>query len=361
MKAAVLREVGKPFTIEEVEVDNPGPREVLVRTAFAGLCHSDMHFQEGLYPCATPIVLGHEGAGIVEAVGSDVGYVQPGDHVITCVSIFCGQCKQCLSGNPHRCSKEGVTRTASDPPRLRQPGGDMHQFMELSCFGEQMLVHENAVVKITKDIPLDRAALIGCGVTTGVGAVLNTAKVGPGSTVAVVGCGGIGLNALQGARLAGAERIIAVDRIASKLELAGRFGATDVVDASNGDPVAQVQELTGGGVDYSFEAIGLKETAEQCFAMLAPGGTATVIGMIPLGTKIELHGVDLLSEKKIQGSNMGSNRFRTDMPTYIQLYLQGRLELDQLLSQHLQLDEINEGFEAIKGGEVARSVLVMEA
>ena len=360
MKAAVLRELNTPLSIEEVVVDKPAPREVLVRTAAAGVCHSDMHFQEGLYPCAMPIVLGHEGAGVVEAMGADVHYVEPGDHVITCVSIFCGQCKQCLEGNPHRCSKEGVTRQPADAPRLSQGGGIVQQFMELSCFGEQMLVHENAVVKITKDVPLDRAALVGCGVTTGVGAVLNTARVEPGSTVAVVGCGGIGLNAIQGARLAGAQRIIAIDRVPSKLDLATRFGATDTVNATEGDTVEQVRELCGGGVDYSFEAIGLKETAEQCFEMLIPGGTATVIGMIPIGTMIELHGVDLLSEKKIQGSNMGSNRFRIDMPNYIDLYLQGRLELDQLLSQRLSLDAINEGFDAIKGGEVARSVVVMD-
>jgi S-(hydroxymethyl)glutathione dehydrogenase/alcohol dehydrogenase len=232
--------------------------------------------------------------------------------------------------------------------------------MELSCFGEQMLLHENAVVKITRDIPLEKAALIGCGVTTGIGAVMNTARVTPGSTVAVVGCGGIGLNAVQGARLSGAVRIIAVDRIPAKLEIAKRFGATDTVNAAAGDPVKAVQELTLGGVDYSFEAIGLKTTAEQCFSMLKPGGTATVIGMIPMGTKIELHGFELLMEKKIQGSNMGSNRFRLDMPYYVNLYLQGRLNLDDLLSQRLALSEINRGFELLEKGEVARSVVLMD-
>jgi S-(hydroxymethyl)glutathione dehydrogenase/alcohol dehydrogenase len=359
VKAAVLRELNKPFSIEDVAVDRPGPREVLLRTAAAGICHSDMHFQEGKYLWPMPCVLGHEGAGVVEAVGSDVNYVRPGDHVITCVSVFCGQCESCLRGRPHMCSKQGLLRDAGAPPALHQGGKPVHQMMGLSCYAEQMLVHENAVVKIERDVPLDKAALIGCAVTTGVGAVLNTAKVEPGSTVAVVGCGGIGLNAVQGARLAGAARIIAVDRIASKLELARVFGATDAVDAAAGDPVEQVKQLTSGGVDYAFEAIGLKQTAEQCFAMLKPGGLAVVIGMIPLGTKLEIHGVELLSEKRLTGTNMGSNRFRIDMPNYVRFYLQGRLNLDDLVSRRLSLDQINQGFDALRTGEVARSVIVM--
>jgi S-(hydroxymethyl)glutathione dehydrogenase/alcohol dehydrogenase len=359
MKAAVLREINKPFSIEEVQIDKPRPREVLLRTAAAGICHSDMHFQEGKYLYPMPCVLGHEGAGVVEAVGSDVTHVRPGDHVITCVSVFCGQCENCLRGRPHLCAKQGLLRDASTAPPLHQGGKTVHQMMGLSCYAEQMLVHENALVKIDRDVPLDRAALVGCAVTTGVGAVINTAKVEPGSTVVVVGCGGIGLNAVQGARLAGAARILAVDRIASKLELARVFGATDTVDASQGDPVEQVKSLTSGGVDYAFEAIGLKQTAEQCWAMLKPGGLAVVIGMIPLGTRIEIHGVELLSEKRLTGTNMGSNRFRIDMPNYLRFYLQGRLNLDDLVSRRISLAQINEGFDALRGGEVARSVIVM--
>jgi S-(hydroxymethyl)glutathione dehydrogenase/alcohol dehydrogenase len=235
------------------------------------------------------------------------------------------------------------------------------QFSNLSCFAEEMLVHEKAIAKVTKEIPLDKAALIGCGVVTGVGAVQNTAEVRPGDAVAVVGCGGIGLNAVQGARLAGAERIIAIDRLASKLELARKFGATDIVDASQVDPVEAVRDLTGGGVDHAIEAVGLKTTAEQCFSMVAMGGTATVIGMLPVGTKIELMGLELLAEKKIQGSVMGSTRFRVDMPSYIQLYLQGRLNLDDLVSRVITLEEINEAFGALKTGEVARSLIRMGA
>ena len=360
MRAAVLRAIHAPLEIEELQIDRPGPREVLIRTAAAGLCHSDLHFQKGDYPYAMPVALGHESAGVVEVVGSDVAYVAPGDHVITCVSFFCGHCAYCLTGRPALCAKQGLGRDPSGPPRLRKGDEVIHQFEGLSSFAEQLLVHEHAVVKVTKEIPLDRAALIGCGVQTGVGAVFNTARVEPGSTVAVVGCGGVGLNAVQGARLAGASRIVAVDTRKSKLELAERFGATDGVDATAGDPVAQVAELSGDGVDYAFEAIGLKETAEQCWRMVKPGGTATVIGMIPLGTSIEIQGVELLLEKKLQGSTMGSNRFRIDMPRYVDLYLQGRLNLDDLVSRRIRLEEINEGFAALEAGEVARSVISME-
>ncbi len=357
MRAAVMTGVNLPLEIVDLEVDRPRPNEVLVRTAAAGICHSDLHFVEGKYSCECPIVLGHEGAGVVEAVGSDVRYVAPGDHVITCVSMSCGQCRNCFRGRPQLCSQEGLLRDPTDTPRLSRDGERVHQMTELSCYAEQMLVHEKAVVKVSHELPLDRAALIGCAVTTGVGAAQNTAKIGPGDTVAVVGCGGIGLNAIQGARIAGAERVIAVDTIADKLELARTFGATDTVDASAVDAVGAIVETTAGGVDHAIEAVGLKTTAEQCFEMLAPGGTATVIGMIPIGTTIELQGVSLLAERKIQGSIMGSTRFRIDMPMYANLYLQGRLKLDELVSRTLTLDQINDGFEALRKGEVARSVI----
>ncbi|MCZ6785487.1 MAG: Zn-dependent alcohol dehydrogenase [Proteobacteria bacterium] len=360
MKAAVLRGVNQPLEIEDIQIDKPGPHEVLVKTAAVGVCHSDLHFQNGSYFYPMPTVLGHESAGVVEQVGSEVRYVAPGDHVITCLSVFCGHCPYCLGGHPSLCTKTDVRRAPDQPSRLSKGDEVVHQFLDLSSYAEQMLVHENALVKITPDIPLDRAALVGCGVTTGVGAVFRTAKVEAGSTVAVIGCGGVGLNAIQGAALAGAARIIAVDMLDSKLELAVKFGATDSVNASGGDAVAQVKELTGGGVDYSFEAIGLKATAEQAWEMLVNGGTATVIGMIPIGTKIELSGVDFLFEKKIQGCNMGSNQFRTDMPRYIDLYLQGRLNLDDLISRRIQLSQVNEAFAELEKGEVARSVIQMD-
>jgi S-(hydroxymethyl)glutathione dehydrogenase / alcohol dehydrogenase len=359
MKAAVLRAVKQPLSIEDVEISKPGPHEVLVRTVAAGVCHSDLHFQNGSYMYPTPAVLGHESAGVVEQVGSEVRYVAPGDHVITCLSVFCGHCEFCLSGRPALCTKVDTRRRPTDPPRLSKDGKPMWQFLDLSSYAEQMLVHENAIVKITKDMPLDRAALIGCGVTTGVGAVFNTAKVPPGATVAVIGCGGVGLSAVQGAAIAGAGRIIAVDMLDSKLELARKMGATDAVNPKKGDPVGQVKELTGGGVDFSFEAIGLKIAAEQAFGMLKNGGTATVIGMIPLGQKIELPGVDFLFEKKIQGSSMGSNRFRTDMPKYVDMYLNGKLNLDDMVSKRIKLEDVNEAFAALEKGEVARQVIMM--
>jgi len=359
MKAAVLRAPKQPLSIEDVEISKPGPHEVLVRTVAAGVCHSDLHFQNGSYMYPTPAVLGHESAGVVEQVGAEVRYVQPGDHVITCLSVFCGHCEFCLSGRPALCTKVDTRRRPTDPPRLSKDGKPVWQFLDLSSYAEQMLVHENAIVKITKDMPLDRAALIGCGVTTGVGAVFNTAKVPPGATVAVIGCGGVGLSAVQGAAIAGAGRVIAVDMLDSKLELARKMGATDTVNAKKGDPIAQVKDLTGGGVDYSFEAIGLKVAAEQAFAMLKNGGTATVIGMISLGQKIELPGVDFLFEKKIQGSSMGSNRFRTDMPKYVDMYLNGKLNLDDMVSKRIKLADVNDAFAALEKGEVARQVIMM--
>ena len=329
MKAAVFREVNKPMEIEEISVSKPGPREVLIRTK-------------------------------VEQVGSDVHYVKPGDHVITCLSVFCGHCEQCLTGHMSLCNEPETNRTKEEAPRLSHNDQPLTQFAQLGSFAEMMLVHEHALVKVREDMPMDRAALIGCGVTTGIGAVIHTAKVEPGSTVAVIGCGGIGLSAINGAALAGAARIIAVDMVPSKLELARKFGATDVVDASDGEAVGKVIEMTGGGVHYSFEAIGLKATAEQAFQMLRAGGTATVIGMIPPGQMVSLHGVDFLSEKKIQGSFMGSNRFRVDMPRFIDFYLQGKLHLDDLISNRIALTDINEGMEALKTGEIARSVIMFD-
>jgi S-(hydroxymethyl)glutathione dehydrogenase/alcohol dehydrogenase len=359
MRAAVLREVPGELRIEDVEIGSPGPHEVLIRTKAAGLCHSDLHFMEGKYPHPLPAVLGHESAGVVEAVGDQVRYVAPGDHVVTCLSVYCGNCEACLTGHLSICpNKEQTARAKGDEPRLRQNGGRMGQFLHLSSFAEQMLVHEHALAKIPEQMPLDRAALLGCSVTTGLGAVFNTARVEPGTSVAVIGCGGVGLNAVQGAALAGAARVIAIDRVPSKLELAKSMGATDVVDATGVDVVKAVKDLTGGGVHYSFEAIGSKTAAEQSFFMLRPGGAATIIGMIPVGESIELPGHAFLTERKIQGSMMGSNRFRVDMPRYIDLYLQGRLKLDELVSERITLDRINDGFAAMKRGDLARSVIV---
>ena len=361
MKAAVLHEVQKPLSIEKVSISKPGSREVLLRTSAAGLCHSDLHFIEGSYPWPLPAVLGHESAAIVEAVGSEVSYVKPGDHVITCLSAFCGHCEHCLTGRMSLCESPELQRSLDDKPRLGKAVGDMNQFLNLSSFAEQMLVHEHAIVKIREDMPLDRACLIGCSVTTGTGAVFHTAKVEPGSTVAVVGCGGVGLACINGAAIAGAGRIIAVDAIEKKLDIAKAFGATDTVNAAEKDAVLEVIEMTQGGVHYSFEAIGLKKTTEQAFGMLRRGGACTVIGMIPVGTMIEVHGVEFLAEKRIQGSLMGSNRFRVDMPRLVDFYLDGKLHLDQLISNRIKLEDINDGMASLKSGKIARNVIMFDS
>jgi S-(hydroxymethyl)glutathione dehydrogenase / alcohol dehydrogenase len=359
MQAAMFHGPHQPLTIEDVDVDKPMGREVLVRTVASGVCHSDLHFVDGLYPFPAPAVLGHEAAGVVESVGLQVSDLKPGDHVIACLSVFCGHCDYCLTGKTHLCQTRPV-RDKGEPPKLSWKGQPVNQFANLSAYAEKMLVHENALVKIAPDMPLDRAALIGCGVTTGVGAVLNTARIEPGSTVAVFGTGGVGLAAIQGARIAGARMIIAVDVVEAKFAKARELGATHAVNAATGDPVKAIRDLTNGGVDYSFEAIGLKVAAEQCFDCIRPGGTATVIGMIPVGQKVELDGPMFLREKKIQGCSMGSNRFKVDMPRYIDFYRQGRLKLDEMITRRGRLEDVNEAFRAMKAGEVARTVLMFD-
>jgi S-(hydroxymethyl)glutathione dehydrogenase / alcohol dehydrogenase len=357
MKAAVFHGPHQLLTIEEVDIAKPIAREVLVRTVASGVCHSDLHFVDGFYPFPTPAVLGHEAAGIVEAVGPHVAEFKPGDHVIACLSVFCGHCSYCLTGRTHLCQSRPV-RSPQEPPKLSWKGAPVNQFANLSAYAERMLVHENALVKVRDEMPLDRGALIGCGVTTGVGAVLNTARVEAGATVAVFGAGGVGLAVIQGARIAGAGMIIAVDVFERKLVQAKELGATHAVDASAGDPVKAIRELTGGGVEYAFEAIGLKKAAEQAFECIRPGGTATIIGMIPVGQKIELEGSVFLREKRIQGCSMGSNRFKVDMPKYVDFYLQGRLRLDEMITRRGRLEDVNDAFRAMKAGEVARTVLM---
>lgn len=360
MKAAILREVGTPMSIEDIQISKPGPHEVLIRTVAAGVCHSDVHFVDGSYPYPLPAVLGHESAGIVEQVGSEVRTVKPGDHVITCLSAFCGHCDQCLTGHLSLCASTETKRGTDEPPRLGQGTAMLNQFLNLSSFAEQMLIHEHACVAIRRDMPLDRAALIGCSVTTGIGAIIHSANVRPGETVAVIGCGGVGLAAISGAAITGAGRIIAIDRQPAKLALARHFGATDVIDASTGDVAQQVIEMTGGGVHHAIEAIGLKVTAEQAFAMLRRGGTATIIGMIPVGTMLELHGADFLAEKKIQGSLMGSNRFPVDMPRFVDFYMSGRLDLDAMIARRIRLEQIDEAFAELRSGELARSIVMFD-
>jgi len=298
---------------------------------------------------------------VVEQVGSEVTTVKPGDHVITCLSVFCGHCDYCLGGRMSLCQSPEVRRQQSDEPRITQDGTPIQQFLNLSSFAEQMLIHEHACVAIRKDMPLDRAALIGCGVMTGVGAVFHTSNVRPGETVAVIGCGGVGLAAVNGAAIAGAARIIAIDLSPSKDNMAKAFGATDFICAADTDPVKAVMDMTKGGVNHSFEAIGLGKTAEQAFNMLRRGGTANVIGMIPIGQTVTLMGAAFLGEKRIQGSLMGSNRFPIDMPRLVDFYLSGKLKLDDMISRRIKLADVNEAFAEMKGGQIARSVIVFDA
>jgi len=359
MKAAVMRTLNAPLSIEAIAIAAPGRHEVLVRTTAVGVCHSDLHVLEGSLPSPLPTVLGHEPAGVVEAVGSDVRDFAPGDHVIGCLSVFCGHCEYCVAGRPNLCGGEATVRGAQEAPRLSQDGAPIAQFAHLSAFAEQMLVHENALVKIRKDMPLDRAALIGCGVTTGLGAALNTARVRAGATAAVIGCGGVGLAIIQGCRIAGAGRIIAVDTSEWKLDLAKQLGATEAVNGNAENPVAQVVDLTAGGVDYAFEAIGLPATVRQALRMTRKGGTTVMVGVVPMGTDVELPGLDIvLREKSILGCMMGSNRFRLDMPRYVDLYVNGQLKLDEMISARLPLSQVNDALEALRQGTAARSVLV---
>ena len=363
MKAAVFRKAHEPLTIESVDIDKPWGREVLVRTAATGVCHSDLHVVEGhgRWPLDRPIVLGHEGAGIVEAVGTDVTTVRPGDHVVACLSGFCGSCAQCLDGHPNLCTGGVVTRPESAAPRLSQKGEAFRQFIGISSYAERMLLHENSVVKIDPELPLDRAALVGCGVLTGVGAALRTSGLEAGDTVAVFGCGGVGLAIVQGARIGGARQIIGVDVFDSKLEMARRVGATHVVNSSKDDPVKAIRTLTGGaGVDHAFEAVGNAKLVRQAIESLAIRGTATIVGVLPPDAMLEFPWMAIRPECRVQTSRMGSNRFRLDIPLYLEFYRQGRLLLDEMITRQGRLEDINDAFRAMKAGEVARTVLTFD-
>lgn len=357
MKAAVLEAFNAPLRVADVDVDEPADDEVVIRVVASGVCHSDLTAQRGAHAAPLPQVLGHEAAGVVERVGARVTEFAPGDHVVTSPSAFCGSCEWCLRGRPQLCGNKRRTRAEGVRARLSLDGQPVAAFAGLGGFAEMMLVHERAVVRIPDEMPLDRAALLGCAVITGMGAVLNTAKVAVGQTVAVIGCGGVGLNAIQAACLGGAERIVAVDRIPSKLDRALEFGATDVVDASVFDPVEAVRELTGGGVDHAFEVVGRPYTIEQAFAMLRTGGTATVVGVARPDDRVSVPPLELLAEKRLQGTQMGSTRFRIDVPLYCRLYLDGRIKLDELLTKQIALEDVNDALATLDDFAGARSVI----
>ncbi len=359
MKAAVLIEAGKPLVIEDVVISKPGPHEVLIRTAACGLCHSDLHFIDGAYPHPLPAIPGHEAAGIVEAIGSEVRTVAVGDAVVSCLSAYCGHCEFCVSGRMSLCLGADTRRGAGEAPRITRPDGSpVGQMLNLSAFAEQMLIHEHACVRIDPDMPLDRAAVIGCAVTTGAGTIFNACKLTPGETVVVVGCGGVGLATINAAKIAGAGRIIAADPIKEKRDLALKLGATDVIDAMADDAAQQIVEMTKGGVDHAIEAVGRPASGDLAVGSLKRGGTATILGMMPLDHKVGLSAMDLLSGKKLQGVLMGANRFPVDIPRLVDFYLRGMLDLDSIVAETIPLEQINDGFDKMKKGDAARSVIV---
>ncbi|MDG2532737.1 Zn-dependent alcohol dehydrogenase [Sphingomonas sp. HITSZ_GF] len=358
MKAAVLFEAGKPLEITEVRISKPGPREVLIRTAAVGVCRSDLHFVDGAFPHPVPTVPGHEAAGVIEAVGSDVAHLKVGDHVITFFTVFCGSCEMCVTGRPSLCIDPSTRRPADAEPRLSlQDSTGLAPFLNLSAFAEQMLVHENACVAISKEMPLDRAALLGCAVITGAGAIFNDSRVRPGESVAVIGAGGIGLAAINAAKIAGAGMILAIDPVAEKRELALKLGATHALDAMAGTLAKDVLKLTGGGVHYAIEAVGRPNTAELAWTILRRGGTATILGMIAPGGNVSLPGPTFLTGKKIQGSLLGSTRFPIDMPRLVQMYLDGLLDLDTMVAERIKLEEVNDALDKLRKGDSVRSVI----
>ncbi len=361
MKAAVFEEGRSDLIIQDVEVGEVGPREVLIRTVAAGLCHSDLNHLNGVFDIPRPSVLGHESAGVVVEVGSEVVDFEAGDHVITCLATFCGHCDRCLAGRSYLCESPMSLRDPSDAPRLSRNGEEMHQFLNVSSFAEMLLVHERAVVRIDKRMPLDLAALIGCGVTTGLGAVFNKAKVQPGQSVVVLGCGGIGLSAIQGARIAGASEIIAVDLNADKLGVAEKLGATATLAPDpDRDLAEQIKEIAKGEIDHSLEAVGIASTATAALECLGVGGTATIIGLMPAGRSFPVQGRLLLDDRRIQGAYMGAQNFRLAMPRYVEMYLDGRLLLEEMVSSRISLEEVNAGFDSMRKGEALRDLIMFE-
>jgi S-(hydroxymethyl)glutathione dehydrogenase / alcohol dehydrogenase len=363
MKTAVLYEVRTPLVVETVDLDDPKEGEVLVRLASAGVCHSDYHVMKGEWTLPLPMVLGHEAAGVVEKVGSGVTQVKPGDHIILNFRPNCGWCRYCAIGRPVLCNGADTLRWMmfDGTVRLHKGGQDIYHFARTASFAEYAVVPQSGAVPVRRDMPLDKACLVGCSVMTGIGAVINTAKVQPGSSVVVIGCGGIGLNVIQGAALAGAERIIAVDVLENKLAYAREFGATDIIDASSGDTAARVRDLTDGGADYAFEAIGNSRTILQAYESTRLGGVTTIVGMAPEDDQVTINALSIpRTEKVIMGSWYGSARPWVDLPKMVDLYLSGRIKIDPLISRTYRLEEINPAYDALEKGEVARSILVFD-
>ncbi len=364
MKAAVMFGVGKPLEICDIELDEPRPHEVLVTVKASGLCHSDLHTMKTDFGWPVPLVLGHEVSGVVDFVGSEVTAVKVGDHVVANLISSCGVCQRCCSGVPTECTDPGAIRRRPDErARYMLDGRAVTQIGDIGGFAEKILVHERNLVRIDKAIPFDRAALLGCGVITGVGAVKNAARVSLGDDVAVIGCGGVGLNVVQGAAISGARHVIAIDLQPSKLDLARKFGATEVINPADVESlVDRIREIVGkGGVDYAFEVIGLPQTAQQAVEITGQGGATFIVGKMKPGTSVTLTAEELLRpHKSLRGLYMGLTVADVDIPLYAELYRQGRLNLDDLVSETISLEEINEGYEKLEKGAIARSVVVFD-
>jgi S-(hydroxymethyl)glutathione dehydrogenase/alcohol dehydrogenase len=357
MKALVVNALGSGFDLEEVDIATPIGREVLVNVQASGLCHTDLLFAtHDIVPL--PAVLGHEVAGVVAAVGPDVAQLHVGDHVCS-LTQSCGACARCLSGRPFQCTHpESTLRRPTDSPRLSRNGTALFQGFGLGGFAERALIHENQLVAVPKKLPFAQAALLGCGVVTGGGSVLNTANVSAGDTVVIFGSGGVGLNAVSGARIAGAARIVVIDIQARRLEQAKRFGATDVIDSSTTKAVEAVRDLLTGGADHVFDFVGLKAVSEQGLAMLGVGGGLYLVGVSR--PEVEM-GVNIFNaiggQKRVQGVNYGSTNFKRDVPMYAELYLQGQMNLDDLVSKRISLREVNDGYAALEDGSLNRVVV----
>lgn len=367
-RGAVLFQPGNPLEICDVDVAPPRAGEALVRMAAAGVCHTDLHVMRGKFPAPLPAVLGHEGAGVVAEVGPGVTSLRPGDAVVPLWRLSCGACEFCRRGRPALCTEgtrvRNTGRLVDGTSRLSMGGRELMHYAGVSTFCQYSVVPEAALLKLEGNVPLDRAALLGCAVVTGMGAVNNAAKVKAGDSVAVFGAGGVGLNVVQGAALAGAGMIVAVDVHESKLDLARRFGATHAVNASAGDPppAEAVRALTGGrGADYAFDAVGEPSTVRAAYDALAKLGTLVVLGIAPAGMEVALPLTSLVfEERKVLGSFYGSGRPRDDIPALVAQYQAGRLKLDELVTRRYRLEGINEAYDALSRGEVARSVIVFD-
>jgi S-(hydroxymethyl)glutathione dehydrogenase/alcohol dehydrogenase len=363
-RAAVLWRAREPVEILEVDLAPPQAGEVLVEMAACGVCASDVHVVDGELPEPLPIVLGHEAAGVVAETGPGVEHLEPGDHVVLALVPSCGRCRPCRRGRPNFCELGGrmaATGTLADgTSRLSVNGTTLHHFNSVSSLAEHAVVPESAAVAIRRDVPLEIAALFGCAVVTGYGAVVNTARVAPGSSVAVWGCGGVGLNVVQAARLAGAATIIAIDVDREKLAAAARFGATSLVAAQEEDPVRAVREATGLGADYAFEAIGREDTVRQAWEAARAGGTVVVVGMIPKGQTLTIDPWHFIYEKTLKGCFLGSARIAIDIPRLADLYADGRFQLDELVSHRLTLDELPGALDRLRAGEGIRQVVVFD-